>query len=239
VAKEKIIKIKSPQEAIIEQHLLAVESAQQALVHALNAGRLLIEQKDNLDHGVFVDWVTTSLPFSTRTAQNYMRLARNETELNDSNIDQLTDAYTHLGIKKKTAPAPPPRETHIDEVGSTNEEDPIILQADTIEEAYNEMVHWYWPDLREFLGILDRYYVKLKKQRTHKTPTSLGWAIGQIHDLFEDLSTWNPHSLSADVADNMCPVCGGTTKVEVTSGQTVDCTHCIDGRVGISKENTY
>lgn len=44
--------------------------------HALEAGRLLIEAKDNLKHGEFGPWLREHVSISERTARRYMTLAR-------------------------------------------------------------------------------------------------------------------------------------------------------------------
>ena len=41
---------------------------------AIELGGLLAEQKETLSHGEFTPWIEANLPFTDRTARNYMRL---------------------------------------------------------------------------------------------------------------------------------------------------------------------
>ncbi|HWJ68869.1 MAG TPA: DUF3102 domain-containing protein [Sphingobium sp.] len=49
------------------------------LLWAIEAGKELLEVKKGLAHGEFQAWCEANLTFTVRMAQNYMRLARNET----------------------------------------------------------------------------------------------------------------------------------------------------------------
>ena len=60
----------------------------------LTIGRCLIEAKDMLSHGEWLPWLTEKVEFSPRTAQNFMRLAREW-----SNTNALSD----LGASKALA----------------------------------------------------------------------------------------------------------------------------------------
>lgn len=53
---------------------LAEQHAMQAVSHALNAGRLLTEAKEQCPHGQWLSWIGENFDGSARTAQGYMRL---------------------------------------------------------------------------------------------------------------------------------------------------------------------
>ncbi|MBW8015041.1 MAG: DUF3102 domain-containing protein [Planctomycetes bacterium] len=61
---------------------------------AVKIGRLLQEQKSALPHGEFVGWIELNMPFSDRTARNYMRLHENRDKL--ETVSDLTSAYKLL-----------------------------------------------------------------------------------------------------------------------------------------------
>lgn len=65
-------------EAIRADHEAVRESRRTTLDRAINAGRNLIAAKRQLSHGDFIKYVRANLPFSQRTANQYMTLARNE-----------------------------------------------------------------------------------------------------------------------------------------------------------------
>jgi Protein of unknown function (DUF3102) len=54
---------------------------QRGCEHAINAGRLLIEAKAQLEHGQWLPWLQEHCQVSERTARPYMRLARHAAEL--------------------------------------------------------------------------------------------------------------------------------------------------------------
>jgi hypothetical protein len=62
---------------INHEHLEAVQHAGSAMTHALNAGDLLLQAKNTCQHGQWLPWIREHVAFSDRTAQAYMRLARN------------------------------------------------------------------------------------------------------------------------------------------------------------------
>src|SRR4051812_9107645 len=61
---------------INEAHDRASASAQSAIEAAMEAGRLLIQAKDQVNHGGWLPWLEANTSVSERTAQAYMKLAR-------------------------------------------------------------------------------------------------------------------------------------------------------------------
>jgi hypothetical protein len=61
----------------------------------MRIGELLTEQKESLGHGEFTAWVKENLPFTVRTAQNYMRIW-NERETLKSETVLLLGSYRLL-----------------------------------------------------------------------------------------------------------------------------------------------
>ena len=72
------------------------------LEKAMQIGELLFEQKKRIKHGKFTRWVAEFLPFSSRTAQNYMRLYNYKKKLWDTGVTSLSEAYAAL--KGEAAP---------------------------------------------------------------------------------------------------------------------------------------
>lgn len=69
-----------------------------SLEKAIRIGELLTEQKDSLKHGGFISWVKDNLPFTDRTARNYMMLFRHRDELKTETVSDLgvTGGYRML-----------------------------------------------------------------------------------------------------------------------------------------------
>lgn len=57
------------------EHAAAIASAQDALRHAIEAGKALSEAKAAIGHGAFGDWLAEHFGASARTARQYMHLA--------------------------------------------------------------------------------------------------------------------------------------------------------------------
>lgn len=62
--------------SINSEHRLAHVRLCEALSHAVEAGKLLLRVRENVEQGGWLAWVRANCEFSTRMAQNYIRLAR-------------------------------------------------------------------------------------------------------------------------------------------------------------------
>ncbi len=67
-----------------------------SLALAIRIGQLLTEQKAALPHGDFSQWVQEHLPFTDRTARNYMRLYERRDRLETETVSDLSEAYRLL-----------------------------------------------------------------------------------------------------------------------------------------------
>lgn len=77
-------------------HSEILNSLRMSLEKAMKIGELLTEQKENLKHGEFAAWVNDNLPFTDRTARNYMRVYQERDRLKTETVSDLTDAYQRL-----------------------------------------------------------------------------------------------------------------------------------------------
>ena len=67
-----------------------------SLEKAIKIGELLTEQKESLKHGQFTPWIKDNLPFTDRTARNYMRLYHARDKLKTERVSDLNEAYRLL-----------------------------------------------------------------------------------------------------------------------------------------------
>jgi hypothetical protein len=72
-----------------------------SLAKAVRIGELLTEQKGSLKHGQFTPWIESNLPFTDRTAQNYMRCYRERDRLKTETVSDLKSAYRVLSVSKQ------------------------------------------------------------------------------------------------------------------------------------------
>lgn len=61
---------------------------------AIEIGRLLVEQKNTLLHGSFTKWIKENLPFTDRTARNYIKLYQQRVKT--ETLSSLNQAYKLL-----------------------------------------------------------------------------------------------------------------------------------------------
>jgi len=76
------------------------QQAETMLQNIMRIGELLVQQKQKLPHGQFTKWVEENLPFTNRTAQNYMKVFRNKEQLKNENVSVLSDAYNILKLPR-------------------------------------------------------------------------------------------------------------------------------------------
>jgi len=88
--------VESNTEQIIQLHNEIEASEKVNLDKAYLLGELLFEQKKRIKYGHFGNWMAGYLPFSRRTAQNYMKLFLHREELEKQGVQSLTEAYAHL-----------------------------------------------------------------------------------------------------------------------------------------------
>lgn len=87
---------KSRIEEIRRLHTEILNSLKMSLEKAIRIGNLLTKQKENLKHGEFTKWVNDNLPFTDRTARNYMRVFQEKDRLKTETVSDLTTAYQSL-----------------------------------------------------------------------------------------------------------------------------------------------
>jgi len=78
-----------------------VSCSADALTHAIRAGELLDDAKKSVKKGDWADWVESSLPFSYKTAENYIRIFNNQDEIKKAAIFDLSKAYAAIAKPKK------------------------------------------------------------------------------------------------------------------------------------------
>jgi Protein of unknown function (DUF3102) len=90
---------------IRSEHEAVCQSARQTLQHAIKAGELLLEAKRLVGHGPWSQWLDEHCDVSQRSAQAYMRLAKNRTVLAkaQSSADLTIDQALQVLAKPKPA----------------------------------------------------------------------------------------------------------------------------------------
>ena len=92
---------KSHVEEVRRLHGEILNSFRLSLEKGIRIGELLTEQKEALKHGEFTTWVNENLPFTDRTARNYMRVYHERDKLKTESVSDLKGAYEFLIEHKK------------------------------------------------------------------------------------------------------------------------------------------
>ncbi|WP_180982395.1 DUF3102 domain-containing protein [Methylocella silvestris] len=93
---------------INSEHRAATAAHEQAVRHAIECGRLLLEAKGGVTHGHWSKWVKQNCDFAMRTAQVYMRIAEHL-----AGDEAKTQHAAHLSLREllaeiERAANPPP-----------------------------------------------------------------------------------------------------------------------------------
>jgi hypothetical protein len=91
---------------IIQLHSEIARLYRMSVENAAQIGQLLIEQKESMEHGEWGSWVENNLPFTIRTAQNYMCLSRRRKKLKNENVSSLSFAYSKIIMERKEREKP-------------------------------------------------------------------------------------------------------------------------------------
>jgi Protein of unknown function (DUF3102) len=81
------------------EHEAVSHALKESVRHAITAGELLIEAKEQLDHGQWLPWLRDHCTISERTAQLYMRVAKNREEIEN----QMRNGVGDLSLNEAVA----------------------------------------------------------------------------------------------------------------------------------------
>ena len=88
------------------EHAACQTALASGLQRAATAGQLLREAKARLSHGQWLPWLQTHFTGSERTAQAYMRVAREGPRLAEENPQRVADLSYRGALQALTAPRP-------------------------------------------------------------------------------------------------------------------------------------
>ena len=99
-------------EQINAEHRACDDALRSGLRHAVNAGGLLTEAKERVNHGEWGSWLADNFEGSTRTAQAYMKVSREVPNLDAAKAQRVADlsfrgALAELSAPLEEKPEPP------------------------------------------------------------------------------------------------------------------------------------
>jgi hypothetical protein len=84
---------------IVVEHQAVSTALKDSVRHAITAGELLVEAKDKVGHGNWLPWLRDHCTISERTAQLYMRCAKNREAIED----QIRNGVADLSLNEAAA----------------------------------------------------------------------------------------------------------------------------------------
>jgi len=93
--------------------------------HAINAGNMLTQAKDALPHGAWLPWLESNFDGAARTAQAYMRIARELPALPEGKAQRVADLPLREALKQLAEPRP---ETESESAPQEMDSDPVFRQ---------------------------------------------------------------------------------------------------------------
>ncbi len=236
---------------IREAHGTFISSMKDTLEAGITAGQLLIEAKETLEHGEFLKWIQDTLPFTERTAQKYMRIARNQDKLKEKGARLLSEAYNAVNDNSEKDYQKQYRENDklisdddsfddIDDDFMEDQDKKVLSPPEEMvaeKQKANDSVYWYLDDLNRLISGMNSIYRKLAAKRNTATPRYLGHMIGNIREMAMRLESWDPDAMGD------CEECDGKGVLafqdEHGNIKHSDCPYCINGKVGLSKPTKY
>ncbi len=87
------------------EHRACDEALREGLRHSVRAGEMLLEAKGRVRHGEWGAWVRDNFEGSARTAQAYMKVAREIPHLDGAKAQRVADLSFREALKELSAPA--------------------------------------------------------------------------------------------------------------------------------------
>jgi Protein of unknown function (DUF3102) len=148
------------------EHEASAVAMKRGLEHAINAGRLLIEAKEQLKHGQWLPWLEEHCAMSERSAQLYMRLARHAPEL-EANPQRVAD----LSVRGAAELLAPPPATPDDD------EDLMEWAQRRLDGPFDDLDFGNWEK-----GNLSLQWLRTKLMHQAKMPAIASWCFSVTKD---------------------------------------------------------
>jgi hypothetical protein len=187
--------------AINRWHKAAVSAGDDFMTAAVECGKLLLLEKEDCEHGEWLEWLNTNFDGTPRTAQRFMRIANataaSHLPMNGSN---LTEALASIATpKQEKPPAKPdlvisPRKRATDEKPKTPSSrlaDSVVIDAEIMEPSPA-------PPPSPQDDEPETLVVDGTKAETPPVRKS-GWSIG--HDFIKSLKGYSPAQERGAICD--------------------------------------
>jgi hypothetical protein len=167
---------------IRREHEAAEAASKSSVEHAIAAGSLLIEAKEQVKHGEWLPWLAANCSVPDRTARLYMRLARNRAEI-EAKSATVAD-LTLRGAILLLTPDPGPEDSPVAE--------PRALAPGEIELPINAVK--FRKDLfpRVTSGVKQDHVDRLLMFLAELPPIE----INQKHEIIDGVHRWHAHKQS-------------------------------------------
>jgi Protein of unknown function (DUF3102) len=167
-------------QAIDREHQAAIGATRTAIEHAVTCGKLLVQAKGTLPHGEWLYWLEANTSVSTRTAQVYMRLARELPKLSEENAQRaalLTIRDAIVAVSQHTASIaalPPPAQDRLIERAEASGERLATARHHVQRDVALAAMELAKPPVRPVRAGPDRRMRLLKNSKTRQLCLTIG-----------------------------------------------------------------
>ena len=180
-----ITKINELAERINVEHDKCLEGIKLGLLHAINVGELLKETKPLIGHGDWLNWIKDNCNFSERTAQNYVRMADNKTELLNTKRVSLLSYRDAIKLLAEPIPEEEPKEyePHLNESQRAVIDDSITDYQSMFGEAKGQAYKYIVLSQRQgYIRVTPQSFEILPKMENEKRFNVHTWAgiVGEL-----------------------------------------------------------
>jgi hypothetical protein len=157
---------------INDEHRAVGVAMRDSIAHARRAGDLLLDVKDKLPHGAFMEWVERHCEFAHRTATMYMRVAREwdriATMVNWQSVANLGIAALDQSLSESGQDADlfvDPEEIAAEEAEWEAERERMRMDPNA------HLTKWLWQQIGEGLGAVHDDLLRLQDHVGEGNPT--------------------------------------------------------------------
>ncbi len=166
---------------ISNEHQACRNAAQSAVEHAICAGELLLEAKSKVPHGHWLSWLEGNCGIAERTAQAYMRLARELPKLEPGKAQRVADLPFRQALSAIAEGEA--------QVGAHHWIDTVFPSEFGEEIFWDDSLDWTLLRLLHQIGVPDRVVAAISAQLDYDLPAL---RLCEGNDLIESLKLLAP-----------------------------------------------
>lgn len=152
---------------IVKLHNEVEKLLRTSLEKAIKIGELLTQQKEEVGHGNWGDWLKDNVPFTWASANNYMKVYKQRDQLKLQTICNLTEAYNALNRPEKQPKAEDKKEPKAADEPENNAEYLLVCPKELLPE-FGELIDELQHDVFQTESEFDAVWKALQFAKNHR-----------------------------------------------------------------------